>query len=154
MLIHEIRRSATEAPVHTFKGHELKFKANEAGDVVCDVPDEIAEELLAVVGSAMQRYAGSVVVAAAVQKPTSMNTADTGTKSTPGGTGGGEGSDGGAEASKFVITSPDDKTFDLGKMTDDEVRAFAKTAGLKAPHHTKRGDALRQLVIDGLKAAD
>jgi hypothetical protein len=38
-------------------------------------------------------------------------------------------------------------------MSDDEVREFAVAQGLAKPHHSKKGDKLRQFVIDSLKGA-
>lgn len=55
-------------------------------------------------------------------------------------------------ASPFVIESPDGVKYDLGAMSDAEVREFAVNAGLAKPHHAKKGDGLRQFVIDALKA--
>lgn len=169
MLIHEVRRRADEAPEHVFAGRKLQFKANEAGDVVCDVPDEIAQDLLDAVGSAMVAYGAAAQaprltpsaapVAAPAQAPAEAQAQADASAGRPNddqsaGQGGsdGEGQAAGDKA-KFAITSPGGETFDLGQMSDAEVREFAVQAGLAKPHHTKKGDALRQFVIDSLKAA-
>lgn len=154
MLIHEIRRRAEEAPVHEFKGRALQFKANAAGDVVCDVPDDIAQELLDTVGSAMVAYGGAPAKPVAAKKLEPVNTLEpepsgdvTKTDADAGGS-----KEPAEVPGKFVLTSPDGEKFDLSTMDDAAVREFAAKAGLPKPHHTKKGDVLRQLVVDSLKA--
>lgn len=133
MKVHAFLRNATEKPVIDFHGHMLSFKANEHGHVVCDVPDEIAEQLLEVAGCGLREYAGPT--AGAVPVKTTKAAKNDGDK--PG---------------QFVITPSDGPAVDLGAMSDAEVRAFAEQEGLDKPHHTKKGDALRLAVIEALKA--
>lgn len=56
------------------------------------------------------------------------------------------------DQSSLVLTSSDGDTVDLTKMTDEEVRAFGKEFNVRA-HYTAKGDKLRLIVADGVRAA-
>jgi len=158
MNVHAFLRGQTEVISVEFAGLNLKFKPNDRGHVVCEVPDDVAPALIEAAGDAFREYQGDAVViaqapAAAPAKPaaTRAKKAEAEKPATeptdPSGN-----ADGASDAASFVITPSDGPAVDLGPMSDAELRAFAVEQGLAKPHHTKTGDKLRQLIIDQLKA--
>ncbi len=167
MKVHAFRRNPTEVIDVDFAGQVFKFKANEKGDVVADLPADVAEKLIEAAGCGYRAYeavdapvkAAKVAPAPApaappAAAPASAPSADleppSGDSSLP--PAGDLVKKEAPPASPFVIESPDGVKYDLGSMSDAEVREFAVKAGLAKPHHAKKGDGLRQFVIDALKA--
>lgn len=127
MLIHAFRR---KGPVtHTIGGIAYKFAPDENGHVVCEVDDAHAEAFFLPTKEAFKVFGEESAKAAP----------------TPEGQGGGQ-------PSKFVLVNGETRV-DLGAMTDDEVKAFAKANGLEVDLRG-RGDKLRQAVHEAaIKAA-
>ncbi|MBT9493869.1 MAG: hypothetical protein IV107_16340 [Paucibacter sp.] len=154
MKLHAYRRNATEKIEVDFMGKRFKFAANDVGQVVGEVPDEIATELLKVAGDgycelgtdpadaakshAEEKIASAASEAAAAVVAANMQPLDTEALA--------------AVAAQFSVTDPNGEVFNLGPMTDEEVREFAEKAGAPKPHHTKKGDKLKLAVIESLKA--
>jgi len=163
MKVNAFLRNPTEHISIEFQNQVLKFAPNEAGHVVAEMPDQQALDLIAAAPCSFKQY-GEVPAAIRAKSgaplkfdgdlddedPDDAEDTDVGA-----GSGDGQGSPDGAgqqNAHPFVITSPAGETFDLGAMSDDEVRAFAERVGAPKPHHMKKGDALRAAVIESLKA--
>lgn len=162
MKLHAYRRNPNESIDVDFGGQMLKFKPNERGDVVADVePEELALALVQAAPCGYRAYETAQALApkppAPAPKPTKAEPAPTASTS-PSDASGDQAQQGKpaeqAQASAFVITSPEGESFDLGAMDDDGVRAFAVKQGLEKPHHSKKGDKLRAFVIEELKKGD
>ncbi len=119
MLIHAFRRKA--AVTHTIGAVAYKFTPNENGHVVCEVDDAHAEKFFLPVKEAFKVFGEEPA------KPVETEKAPAG-----------------GEPSKFILVNGDTRV-DLGAMTDDEVKAFAKANGLEVDLRA-RGDKLRQAV--------
>lgn len=118
MLIHAYRR---KGPVtHTIGAVAYKFTPNENGHVVCEVDDAHAEKFFLPVKEAFKVLGEEPANAAAAEKA-------------PAG-----------EPSKFILVNGETRV-DLGAMTDEEVKAFAKANALDVDLRSK-GDKLRQAV--------
>lgn len=118
MLIHAFRRKATVT--HTIGAVAYKFAPDENGHVVCEVDDAHAEQFFLPVKEAFKVFGEEPAKAATAEKA-------------PAG-----------EPSKFILVNGETRV-DLGAMTDDEVKAFAKANGLEVDLRA-RGDKLRQAV--------
>lgn len=128
MLIHAFRRKA--AVTHTIGSIAYKFTPNEHGHVVCEVDDSHAEQFFLKTPQAFKVFGDEPAKPAPAQGP-----AD------------------GSEPSKFILVNGETRV-DLGAMTDDEVKAFAKANGLEVDLRA-RGDKLRQAVHEAaVKAND
>lgn len=123
MLIHAFRR---KGPVtHTIGGIAYKFAPDENGHVVCEVDDAHAEAFFLPTKEAFKVFG---------EEPAKAE------------------GQGGGQASKFVLVNGETRV-DLGAMTDDEVKAFAKANDLKVDLRA-RDDKLRQAVHEAaIKAA-
>ena len=119
MLIHAYRRKA--AVTHTIGAVAYKFAPDENGHVVCEVDDEHAAKFFLPTKEAFKVFGEEPAKAA--PKPEGQ---------------------GGGQPSKFVLVNGETRV-DLGAMTDDEVKAFAKANGLEVDLRS-RGDKLRQAV--------
>lgn len=154
MKLHAYRRNPTEKIEVDFMGKRFKFAADELGQVVAEVPDDIGAELIKKAGDgycelgtdpvdaakshAAQKIAAAVAAATAESVEASLTPLDADAIA--------------AAAAQFSVTDPDGRVFNLGPMTDDEVREFAAKVGAPKPHHKKTGDALKLAVIESLKA--
>lgn len=118
MLIHAYRRKA--AVTHTIGAIAYKFAPDENGHVVCEVDDAHAEQFFLPVKEAFKVFGEEPAKAPAAEKA-------------PAG-----------EPSKFILVNGETRV-DLGAMTDEEVKAFAKANGLEVDLRSK-GDKLRQAV--------
>lgn len=118
MLIHAFRRKA--AVTHTIGDVAYKFAPNENGHVVCEVDDEYAAKFFLPTKEAFKVFGEEPAKAAANEKAPS------------------------GEPSKFLLVNGETRV-DLGAMTDEEVKAFAKANGLEVDLRSK-GDKLRQAV--------
>ena len=118
MLIHAFRRKA--AVTHTIGAVAYKFAPDENGHVVCEVDDEHAAKFFLPTKEAFKVFGEEPAKAAATEKA-------------PAG-----------EPSKFLLVNGETRV-DLGAMTDEEVKAFAKANGLEVDLRSK-GDKLRQAV--------
>jgi len=128
MLIQAYRRKSEST--HEINDTHYKFAKNDRGHFVCDVDDDAAVDRFLSIDDAFKPYGDEVA-------PRKATTAATKPK---------------AEASKFVLINGDTR-IDLGSMSDEEVKAFAKAQALDGADLRKRGDALRQSVLDAVKAA-
>lgn len=127
MLIHAFRRKA--AVTHTIGAVAYKFAPDENGHVVCEVDDAHAEAFFLPTKEAFKVFG---------EEPAKM-------LAKPEGAGTGE-------PSKFVLVNGETRV-DLGAMSDDEVKAFAKANDLDVDLRSK-GDKLRQAVHEAaIKAA-
>jgi len=178
MKVHAFLRNPTEQISIEFQNRVLKFAPNDAGHVIAELDDAVALDLIDAAPCSFKQY-GEVPAAIRAKSGAPLkfdgdldddeddNDSQTGDDQQPAGSGdavGGDGSATGVPTSDsspttpaggkgpFVITSPSGQDYDLAAMTDDEVRALASNAGVKNPHHTKKGDALRADVIEKLKA--
>lgn len=128
MLIHAYRRKV--AVTHTIGAVAYKFSPDKAGNVVCEVEDEHAKQFFLPVKEAFKVFGEEPAKVA--PKPDNQ---------------------GGSEPSKFILVNGDTRV-DLGAMTDDEVKAFAKANDLEVDLRT-RGDKLRQSVHEAaIKAVE
>lgn len=128
MLIHAYRR---KGPVtHNIGAIAYKFAPDEHGHVVCDVDDAHAEAFFLPTKEAFKVFG---------EEPVKVATKADG--------------QGGGEPSKFVLVNGETRV-DLGAMSDDEVKAFAKANDLKVDLRA-RDDKLRQAVHEAaIKAAN
>lgn len=163
MQVHAYRRNPTEVIDIEFAGRVLHFGSNSAGHVVAEIEDEIAEELIKRAPCGFKPYGETPAATRSksnepLRFDRDLDDEDDEPKTPTGGApDAGEGGTGGegtgsAESKAFVITSPDGEKFDLSPLSDEEVRAFAEKVGAPKPHHMKKGDALKQAVIDSLRA--
>jgi len=118
MLIHAYRR---KGPVtHTIGAVAYKFAPDENGHVVCEVDDEHAAKFFLPTKEAFKVFGEEPAKVAAAEKA-------------PAG-----------EPSKFILVNGETRV-DLGAMTDEEVKAFAKANSLEVDLRSK-GEKLRQAV--------
>lgn len=128
MLIHAHRRKV--AVTHTIGAVAYKFTPDENGHVVCEVDDAHAEKFFLKTPEAFKVFGDEPAKPASAQKPAE-----------------------GSEPSKFLLVNGETRV-DLGAMTDDEVKAFAKANSLEVDLRAK-GDKLRQSVHEAaIKAAE
>lgn len=118
MLIHAFRRKA--AVTHTIGAVAYKFAPDENGHVVCEVDDEHAAKFFLPTKEAFKVFGEEPAKVAVTEKEPS------------------------GEPSKFILVNGETRV-DLGAMTDDDVKAFAKANGLEVDLRS-RGDKLRQAV--------
>lgn len=127
MLIHAFRRKV--AVTHTIGAVAYKFAPDENGHVVCEVDDAHAEAFFLPTKEAFKVFGEEP--AKTLAKPEGAGT---------------------GEPSKFVLVNGETRV-DLGAMSDDEVKAFAKANDLDVDLRG-RGDKLRQAVHEAaIKAA-
>lgn len=119
MLIHAFRRKATVT--HTIGAVAYKFAPDENGHVVCEVDDAHAEKFFLPTKEAFKVFGDEPAKPVSAQKPPE-----------------------GSEPSKFLLVNGETRV-DLGAMTDEEVKAFAKANGLEVDLRSK-GEKLRQAV--------
>lgn len=119
MLIHAFRRKA--AVTHTIGAVAYKFAPDDNGHVVCEVDDAHAEKFFLPVKEAFKVFGAEPAKPALTEKVPA-----------------------GGEPSKFLLVNGETRV-DLGAMTDEEVKAFAKANGLEVDLRSK-GDKLRQAV--------
>ena len=119
MLIHAFRRKA--AVTHTIGAVAYKFAPDENGHVVCEVDDAHAEKFFLPVKEAFKVFN---------QLPFQKEVGEPQTAA--------------SEPSKFMLVNGETRV-DLGAMTDEEVKAFAKANALDVDLRSK-GDKLRQAV--------
>lgn len=119
MLIHAYRRKA--AVTHTIGAIAYKFVPDENGHVVCEVDDAHAEAFFLPTKEAFKVFG---------EEPAKAST-KTDTQE-------------GSQPSKFVLVNGETR-IDLGAMSDDDVKSFAKANSLEVDLRTK-GDKLRQAV--------
>lgn len=119
MLIHAYRRKA--AVTHTIGAIAYKFAPDENGHVVCEVDDAHAEQFFLPVKEAFKVFN---------QLPFEKEVGDQKPAAT--------------EPSKLILVNGETRV-DLGAMTDDEVKAFAKANTLEVDLRSK-GEKLRQAV--------
>lgn len=118
MLIHAYRR---KGPVtHTIGAMAYKFAPDGNGHVVCEVDDEHAAKFFLPTKEAFKVFGEEPAKVAATEKAPS------------------------GEPSKFILVNGETRV-DLGAMTDEEVKAFAKANALDVDLRSK-GDKLRQAV--------
>lgn len=127
MKIQAYRRKSEST--HEVDGVHYKFAKNERGHYVCDVEEEEAIDRFLSIDDAFKPY-GDVPS----RHPATSTIAPVKAPST------------------FVLTNGETK-IDLAAMSDDEVKAFAKAHELEGADLRKKGDNLRQSVLDAaLKA--
>lgn len=119
MLIHAYRR---KGPVtHTIGTVAYKFTPNENGHVVCEVDDAHAKQFFLPIKEAFKVFGEEPAKPAVTENALA-----------------------GGEPSKFILVNGETRV-DLGAMTDEEVKAFAKANALDVDLRSK-GDKLRQAV--------
>jgi len=127
MLIHAFRRKATVT--HTIGAVAYKFAPDSQGNVVCEVDDAHAEQFFLKTPEAFKVFGDEPA-----KVPAKHEGAGT------------------SEPSKFVLVNGETRV-DLGAMSDDDVKAFAKANDLDVDLRSK-GDKLRQAVHEAaIKAA-
>ena len=147
MLIHAYRRNAA-VTVDTGAG-EVEFKPNDQNEFVGEATDAQAAVLLNIPEA--YKAHGKAAAPAKQSKPASAPAAPAG-----GGTVGGDGTaaDDRGKGKPFLLKAEDPKDdVDLGPMTMDELKAFAKANTFRV-HHTWTEEVVRQKLFEAFDTAE